>query len=161
MAKKEKNTELVRKEESHPVSPFEDMERYFDKFFKHPFSLMTRPSWSGFDFPAMEEMSPSVDIYEEKGKMIVKAEIPGINKEDLDVSITENTVTISGEKKQEKKVEKKDYHREERRYGSFCRRFRLPADVDADKAEASFKNGVLEISLPKTKESKQKKVTIS
>ena len=64
-------------------------------------------------------------------------------------------------KKQEEKIERKNYHREERRYGSFCRRFRLPEDVDADKAEASFKNGVLEIRLPKTKESKQKKVTIS
>merc|ERR1711879_915156 len=142
-------------------TPFDEMERYFDQLFKNPFSLMTRSSWPGFDFPRMEGMSPSVDIFEEKGKVIIKADIPGINKDDLDVSITENTVTISGEKKQEEKVERKDYHREERRYGSFCRRFRLPADVDADKAEASFKNGVLEISLPKTKESKQKKVTIS
>lgn len=161
MAKKEKKAELVRKEETHPVSPFEEMERYFDRFSKHPLSLMTRPSWSGFDFPRMEEMSPSVDIFEEKGKVIIKAEVPGINKDDLDVSITENTVTISGEKKQEEKVERKDYHREERRYGSFCRRFRLPADVDADKAEASFKNGVLELCLPKMKESIQKKITIN
>lgn len=161
MATKEEKAELISKEETHPVAPFEEMERYFDRFFKHPFSLMARPSWAGFDFPLMEGMSPSVDIFEEKGKVIIKAELPGINKDDLDVSITENTVTISGEKKQEEKVERKDYHREERRYGSFCRKFRLPENVDADKAEASFKKGVLEIRLPKTKESKQKKVTIS
>ncbi len=161
MANKKEKTKLVRKEETHPVAPFEKLESYFDNFFHNPFSFMSRPSWDGFDFPMMEGMSPTVDIFEEKDKMIIKAELPGINKEDLDVSITENTVTISGEKKQEEKVERKDYHREERRYGSFCRRFRLPEDVDADKAEASFKKGVLEIRLPKTKESKQKKVTIN
>jgi HSP20 family protein len=93
--------------------------------------------------------------------MVIKAEIPGMKKEDVNVSITGNTVTISGEKKQEEKVEKKDYYRVERSYGSFCRNFRLPDDVNSDKVKASFKDGVLEVRMPKTKEGKQKKIEIS
>lgn len=161
MAKKEKNTELVKKQEARPVSTFEEMENYFDKFFRHPFSLMARPTWPGFDFPQLDDISPSVDIFEEKGDMVIKAEIPGMKKEDVNVSITENTVTISGEKRQEEKVEKKNYHRVERSYGSFCRRFQLPENINSDKIKASFKDGVLEVRLPKTKEGKKKKITIS
>lgn len=67
IAKEEKNTELVRKKEAHPVSTFGEMENYYDKFFHHPFSLMARLAWPGFDFPKLEEVSPSVDIFEEKG----------------------------------------------------------------------------------------------
>jgi len=161
MVKKKAKAELVKKEELRPVSQFDDMERYFDRFFRHPFSMTTQPPWPAFNFPKMDEISPSVDIFEEKGDMVIKAEIPGMNKEDVNVSITENTVTISGEKKQEEKVEKKDYYRVERNYGSFCRSFQLPENVDSDKAKASFKGGVLEVRLPKTKEGKQKKVPIN
>jgi len=93
--------------------------------------------------------------------MVVKAEIPRIGKDDLNVSITENTLTISGEKKQEEKTEKKDFHRVERSYGSFCRSFRLPDNVKGEKAKAQFTDGVLEVRIPKTKESKVKKITIS
>ncbi len=160
MAKKEAKTELVKKNEARPVSMFEEMDNYFDKFFRHPFSLMARSTWPDFSFPDLDEVSPSVDIFEEKREIVIKAEMPGIKKEDVNVSITENTVTISGEKKQEEKVEKKDYHRFERSYGSFCRRFRLPENVNSDKIKASFKDGVLEVRLPKTKESKQKQITI-
>ena len=161
MAKKEAKAELVKKEEARPVSQFDEMESYFDRFFRHPFSMMTRPTWPAFDFPKMEDISPSVDIFEEKGEMVIKAEMPGMSKDDVNVSITENTVTISGEKKQEEKVEKKDYYRVERSYGSFCRSFRLPENVNSDKVKASFKEGVLEVRIPKTKEGKQKKVEIS
>ncbi len=161
MAKKEAKAELVKKEETRPVSQFEEMESYFDRFLRHPFSMMTRPTWPAFEFPKMDDISPSVDIFEEKGNMVIKAEMPGMNKEDVNVSISENMVTISGEKKQEEKVEKKDYYRVERSYGSFCRSFRLPENVNGDKVKASFKKGVLEVRIPKTKEGKQKKVTIS
>lgn len=155
-----KNTEISKKEETYPVSPFEEMEKYFDRYFRHPFSMMRSENWPDFDFSKAGEMSPSVDIYEEGEKVIIKAEIPGMAKEDINVSIADNTVTISGEKKQEEKIEKKDYHREERRYGSFCRRFRLPENVNSDEVNASFKNGVLEICLPKIEGSKQKEITI-
>lgn len=160
MAKKEAKGELVKKQEARPVSMLEEMDSYFDKFFSHPFSLMARSAWPDFTFPNVDEVSPSVDIFEEKGDIVIKAEMPGIKKEDVNVSITENTVTISGEKKQEEKVEKKDYHRLERSYGSFCRRFRLPENVNSDKARASFEEGVLVVRLPKTEESKQKQIAI-
>lgn len=162
MADKKEKAELVTKEETRPDTSFGEMERYFDKFFRHPFSLMA-PGWPfrEFPFPKAGEISPSVDIFEEGGDMVVKAELPGIAKENLNVSITENTLTITGEKKQEEKVEKKNFHRIERSYGSFTRSFRLPDNVNGDKAKASFKDGVLEVRLPKTKETKQKKISIS
>lgn len=160
MAKKKEKAELVTKEETRPDSYFEEMERNMERFFRHPFSLMT-PSMLFRDFPKFGELSPSVDIFEEGGEMVVKADLPGITRENLNVSITENTLTITGEKKQEEKIEKKDYHRLERSYGSFSRSFRLPDNVSVDKAKASFKDGVLEIRLPKTKEARQKKITIT
>lgn len=161
MAKKKEKTELVIKEETRPETPFGELERYFDRFFRYPFSLLTPPSWGFPEFAKLGEISPSVDIFEEGAEMVVKAEIPGIGKEDLNVAITEDTLTISGEKKHEEKIEKKDYHRIERSYGSFCRSFRLPDNVNGEKAKASFKDGVLEVRIPKSKETKQKKIQIS
>ena len=105
-------------------------------------------------------MYPSIDIYEEKGDIVVKAEIPGMSKEDISVNVTANVLNISGEKKKEEKVEKKDYFHLERSYGSFHRSFSLPGDVQTDKAKATFKNGILEIRLSKTKESKKKSVKL-
>lgn len=160
MTDKKEKKELVTKEETRPDTYFGEMEGYFDRFFRHPFSLMNQP-WPFRDFPKIGEISPSIDIFEEGGDMVVKAELPGIAKENLNVAITENTLTITGEKKQEEKVQKKDYHRIERSYGSFCRSFRLPDNVNGEKAKASFKDGVLEVRLPKTKETKQKKITIT
>lgn len=166
MAKKKEKTEqekaeLVTREETRPDTYFGELERYFDKFFRHPFTLMNRPSWGFGNIPGFGDLSPSVDIFEEGGDMVVKAEIPGISKEDLNVSITEDALTISGEKKQEEKIERKDFHRIERSYGSFSRSFRLPDNVSGEKAKASFKDGILEIRIPKTKESKAKKIQIS
>ena len=159
MAKKDKNA-LVRREEMQPVSPFAEMERYFDNFLRNPFSMLSQPMISPGMQTAME-LSPSVDIFEDGNEVVVKAEIPGVKKDDLDITITENSLTISGEKKQEDKVEKKNYHRVERSYGSFRRSFRLPEDVNGSKAKASFKDGLLEVRLPRTKESKQKKIEIA
>ena len=159
MAKKEKAA-LVKREEMQPVSPFAEMEQYFDNFFRNPFSMLAHPLMSQ-GMPRMMEMSPSVDIFEDGDEVVVKAEIPGVKKEDLDVTITDNSLTISGEKKQEEKVEKKDFHRVERSYGSFSRSFRLPENVNGSKAKANFKDGLLEVRLPRTKEAKQKKIEIA
>ena len=112
--------------------------------------------------PEMEGVSPNVDIFEEGDNFVVKAEIPGMKKEDIEVNLTADMITISGEKKKEEKIEKKDYYRVERSYGSFRRSFRLPKEVQADKAKASFKDGILEVKVPKTEEAikKEKKVLI-
>jgi HSP20 family protein len=156
MAKERESKELVKVEPSRAISPFDEMERWFDEAFRRPFALF-HPLWQPrLRLPAMEEFSPSVDIFEEGDEVVVKAEMPGMKKEDLDVKIEEDAITITGEKKAEEKVEKKDYYRLERSYGSFCRSFRLPTDVQADKAKATFKDGVLEVRVPKTDEAKKR-----
>ena len=111
-------------------------------------------------FSAVEEVMPSVNIFEEKGDVIVKAELPGIKKEDIDITLTDETITISGEKKKEEEVKKKDYYRWECSYGSFNRTFSLPAEVQPDKVKTKMKDGVLEIRIPKTEEAKKKEVKV-
>lgn len=159
MAKKKDKTELVIKNKN--PSPFKDMERYFDEMFHHPFSFFRHYGKQQPSFPQAEMISPTVDIFEEGKDVVIKAEIPGIKKSDLSVDIIGNSMTISGEKKQEKKSDKKNYHRIECSYGSFCRSFLLPDNVKSDKAKASFKNGVLEVRMPTSgKNEKKKKLTI-
>ena len=134
---------------------FQEMERRFEDFVRRPFPLL--PSWMPrLNMQEMEEVSPSVDIFIEGDDVVVKAELPGMKKEDIDVNLTEDTITISGEKEKEEKVEKKDYHRFERSYGYFTRSFSLPAEVQTEKASAKFKGGVLEMRIPKTEEAKKK-----
>ena len=162
MARKEESRELMRVEPSRGLSPFEEMERVAEDLFRRPFSLLG-PSWlQRMRMPVMEEVTPTVDIFEEGDEFVVKAEIPGINKEDISVDITDSTVVISGQKKKEEKVEEKNYYRMERSFGSFSRSLRMPAEVQTDKAKAKFKDGILEIRVPKTEEakSKEKKVPI-
>ena len=159
---------MVKVESTKALSPFQEMERRFQEMerrfedlFRRPFSLL--PSWMPrLRIPEIEEVSPSMDIFTEGDNVVVKAELPGMKKEDIDVSLTEDTITISGEKKKEEKIEKKDYYSFERSYGSFKRSFSLPSEVQTEKASAKFKNGVLEIRIPKTEEAKkkEKKVTI-
>jgi HSP20 family protein len=86
----------------------------------------------------------------------MKSEMPGMSKEDVEVNLTDDTITISGTKKKEEKVEKKDYYHLERSFGSFKRSFALPSEVQSDKAKASFKDGVLEVTIPKSEEAKKK-----
>jgi HSP20 family protein len=161
MGKKEKK-ELVKVEPTKALSPFqemerrfEEMERRFEDFFRKPFSLL--PSWMPrLKMPEIEEVSPSMDIFTEGDDVVVKGELPGMKKEDINVSLTKDTISISGEKKKEEKVEKKDYYSLERSYGSFKRSFSLPAEVQTEKSSAKFKDGVLEIRIPKTEEAKKK-----
>lgn len=159
MAKKE-SKEIVKTEPARALSPFEEMERRFEDLFRRPFSLLEPSWWPRLRMPEIEEVSPKVDIFEEGDNFVVKAEIPGMKKEDIEVNLTDDMVTISGEKKQEEKVEKKDYYRLERSYGSFTRSFRLPKEIQTDKAKATFKDGVLEIKVPKTEEAKKKEKKI-
>jgi HSP20 family protein len=164
MAKKEskESKELVRGEPRKVLSPFEDMEHRLEEMFRRPFSLLV-PSWfPRVRMPEMKEISPTVDVFEEGGDVVVKAELPGMKKEDIEVKLTETAITISGEKKKEEKVENKNYYRMERSYGSFSRTFSLPAEVETDKAKAQFTGGILQIRVPKTEgaKKKEKKVQI-
>ena len=105
--------------------------------------------------------SPSVDIFENEDKLVLEAELPGMKREDIELSIENNIVTLKGERKFEKKAEGDNYHRVERSYGSFTRSFSLPQTVTSEGANAEFNNGVLRVSLPKREETKARKIEIS
>lgn len=120
-----------------------DMERLFERFFE-PLG----------DAPALGAWEPKVDVSETKDAVTVKAEIPGVKPEDIQLSLQEGVLTLKGEKEDEKEEKDQQFHRVERSYGSFLRIVRLPAAVDAGKVNATFKNGVLTVTLPKTTEAK-------
>ncbi|HUK56877.1 MAG TPA: Hsp20/alpha crystallin family protein [Nitrospiria bacterium] len=155
---KEKETREVT-----PWRPFSELsrmereaERLFGDFFRRPLWGMSWPD----RFREIGLREPAIEIFEEKDDIVVKAEIPGMKKEDLDVNISDSLLTIKGEKKQEEEVRKKGYYYSERSYGSFMRTIDLPKEVKTDKAYANFKDGVLEVRLPKTEEAKKKEVKI-
>jgi len=141
------------------LNPFSELEKIQDEMNKlFSFSLSRWPErTSGL----MEgTWGPAVDIYDSKDNIFVKADIPGMAKEDINVSIHGDTLVIKGEKKQEKEIKEKDFVRAERYYGSFHRAVSLPTEVDANKVSATYKNGVLELILPKKEEAKPKEIKI-
>ena len=113
------------------------------------------------DNSALTTWAPAVDIYETENELVVKADLPDINEKDLDVRIENNTLTIRGERKFEKKVNEDNYLRVERTYGSFSRSFSLPNTVNSEAIKADYKNGVLTVELPKRAESKPKQVKVN
>ena len=128
-----------------------EMNRIFDDFTRRPFHIGLRESgWN-----------PSVDIAETDEAIVVKAELPGITKEDVNISITDNILTLKGEKKQEKEIKEENYHRIERSYGNFQRSFTLPAKIQHEKVKATFKDGILNINIPKAEEVKPKQIEIA
>lgn len=104
---------------------------------------------------------PAVDVYEEKDAIVVKAELPGLAKDELEVHISGSVLTIKGEKRKEEEVKDQHYYRSERAYGAFARTIELPAEVKAEAATAAFKNGVLEIRLPRTEAAKARQIKVS
>jgi len=110
--------------------------------------------------PFEEVWTPAVDVSETGDKVTVKAEIPGLEAKDIDISIVGDTLTIKGEKKAEREEKGENFHLVERSYGSFSRTLKLPTAVDADKVEATYKNGVLTITCPKKEEVKPKAIEI-
>ena len=104
--------------------------------------------------------APKLDVYEEKNNLVVKADLPGLKQEEIEVGVDDDILTIKGEKKQAVEKKEKNYYRFERTYGSFSRSIALPKYVDVSKTQASYKNGVLELIIPKTEEAKEKKIEI-
>jgi HSP20 family protein len=136
-----------------PVTWLEhEMTRLFDDFFTRDFFLDR--------FRGVREWRPPVDVAETDTSIVVKADLPGLEAKDLDVSLRGDMLTIKGEKREEKQEKTKSYQLVERHFGSFERVVRLPAAVKADQVQASFKNGVLQIEMPKTEEAKTKSVHI-
>ena len=103
---------------------------------------------------------PLVDIAETESEFILTADLPGITKEDVSVSFEDDTLTVTGERKQESTTEETNYYRTERAYGRFSRSFTFPKGIKADKIEAKFDNGVLQVSVPKTADSKPRKIKV-
>ncbi|MCW8923893.1 MAG: Hsp20/alpha crystallin family protein [Gammaproteobacteria bacterium] len=145
------------------MSRLEDFERMFDDFFSRhwmrPFSF-ERPSWSHLPAP-FEGRTPSVDVVDRDKEVFVKAELPGVDKDDVEITMTGNSVTIKGETKAEEKEEDGDYHRCEISQGSFSRTVSLPSEVDTDKAKARFKHGVLKLTIPKVKKTTRKNIKVT
>ncbi len=104
--------------------------------------------------------APAVDIHETEDSFVVKADLPGVNKDDIQIDLKDNTITLKGERKFENKVSKDNYIRVERSYGTFVRSFTLPQNVDAEKIKAAYKDGVLELTLPKKEEAKPKQIKV-
>jgi HSP20 family protein len=110
--------------------------------------------------PALTLEAPAIDVYEENHDLVVKAEIPGLTKDEIDVSVIGNMLTVKGEKKKEEEINEKDYYRCERAFGAFARTVEFPVAVKTDNIKASFKDGVLEVRLPKTEEAKKNVVHV-
>jgi HSP20 family protein len=130
----------------------QEMSRLWDAFGRPGFPRV-RPVFEG-------QAWPSVDVFERDGSLIVKADVPGLTAKDIEVTVTEDGITISGERAEEKEVKEKDFYRSERSYGRFVRQLPLPAGADRNNADASFKDGVLEICFPLKEEAKQKKIEV-
>ena len=111
--------------------------------------------------PLAGEWLPAADITETEDRVFIKAELPGIEEKDIDLNICGNVLTIRGEKKHVKEEKEENHYLGDRYYGSFRRTFQLPADIDPDRAEATYRKGVLKISVPKVEEAKRKKIEIN
>jgi HSP20 family protein len=141
-----------------PWKPFRELERMRREIDR---------VWDSFfgEKPLMKagevgEWLPSLDVAETNNDIVVKAEIPGMDPKDIDISLSNDILTIKGEKKQEKEEKEENYHLIERSYGKFVRSVRLPGEVKSAKINASYKDGVLNITLPKSEEAKKKEVKI-
>ncbi len=131
----------------------EEMNRLFDDFFS---------GWPERRRGLLEgEWAPSVDVAETDEDIVVTAELPGVKQDDVEISVVDDVLTIKGEKKEEKEVKEKNYHRIERSYGSFQRSLSLPVGVQSDKAKATYKDGVLKVTIPKSEEARPKQIKIN
>ena len=143
----------------HRWDPFRDlgslqdrMNRLFDD---------TGRGWRSEEPAATTTWSPAVDIFETEGEIVVKAELPGVDRKDITLHLENNVLALKGERRFEKETKEENYHRVEREYGTFSRAFALPAAVNADKVAAEYKDGILKIVVPKKEETKPKPIKIA
>jgi HSP20 family protein len=139
--------------------PFRDMltaQREFDRLFRGAFG-----SAAGQEEASTRTWAPPVDIYENGDNLVLKAELPGVNADDVEVRVEDNTLYLKGERKLDKEVKEQNYHRVERTYGTFTRTFSLPNSVDADKVAANYHDGILTLTMPKKEEAKPKTIKVN
>jgi HSP20 family protein len=148
---------IVRWEPFRDLVSLQDrMNRLFDESFRGA----TRGAGDD-DWALGGSWAPAVDIYEQDGNIVLKAELPGVDPKDVDVRVENNVLTLRGERKLDNEVKRENYHRVERSYGAFSRSFTLPNVIDTEKIKAEYKDGVLRMTLPTREEAKPKQISIS
>lgn len=161
-SQEQKTQALEKLRPSQMLRPFEDMERAFERMFSRAWPSPFR--WGEPLIPELPETFmakwPRIDIIDRDHELVLRAEIPGLSKDDLDISLTEDTVTISGKARKEEKTEEGEYYCAEIVQGEFCRSISLPAGIDGSQATAKFKDGMLEMTLPKLEKSVRHTVKI-
>ena len=145
-------THLVRRQPRE----FEGFTSLFDRFLRDP----TSAGWGDAASEGLAPWSPFVDVFEDEDAYTFHADLPGLEKKDVDVSFEDNVLTLAGERRFEEKEERGQYRRLERRYGKFARSFSLPGQIDGAKVDATFKDGVLSVRVPKTEAAKAHKIKI-
>lgn len=135
--------------------PFQDLKKEMDRLWQEFFGKSYLPErWE------VVEWAPAVDVSETDEEVIVKADLPGVKPEEIEINLVDNVLTIKGEKKRETEEKKENYYRVERYYGSFMRAIQLPSEVDGEKVKAQYKDGVLKVTLPKKPEAKKKLIKV-
>jgi HSP20 family protein len=158
--KRKELTEAVPRRE---LGLLDEMDRMFDGLFHRGFLRPMRdvwPDWARFD-EAQGLVNPRVDVLDREGEVLVRAEVPGVEKKDLKVELAGQMLTISGERHREEKEEKGGYFHSEIAHGSFSRTIRLPQDVTLEKVTAEFKDGMLEVHLPKTEPTEHRRIDVA
>jgi HSP20 family protein len=147
-----KKQQRVQTDLQHPVATLHrEVDRLFDDFFRGFDRLPSLP----FSEERLSEFSPKINVSENDKEIEVTVEVPGMDQNDVDVSLGDDVLTIKGEKKQEKEEKDKDYYHVERSYGSFYRSLQIPCEVDEENIKAAFKKGVLKINLPKSSKAQE------
>jgi HSP20 family protein len=157
----EKEKKGLRRSTASGMTPFEEMERWFDDFSPRRWlrSGWDFPSFPRFDAP-FEDRHPRVDVIDRETEVVVKAELPGVKKEDLDVSLSDNKLVIKATTSQEKEEEEGAYFRRETSRGEFQRTLLLPENIDDENVQATFKDGLLELKMPKLAATKHRSITV-
>ena len=140
-------------------NPWREMDTFHDRV-NRLFESSLYPTLRAQDDSEIVNWRPVVDIYEEDANLVIKADLPGVDKDHVKVDLKDNVLTLNGERSFENEVKEDKYYRKERAYGKFQRSFALPTDVDPDKIKAEFKDGVLKIDVPKPEKAKPKKITV-
>jgi HSP20 family protein len=138
-----------------PVEQLSTLREEINRLFDSPFGELTRR------MELFNGWSPTLDLYEDKDNLIVKAELPGLKREEIDISVHDGTLTISGERNYEEQKDDAETYRSERFFGRFHRTLTLPKPVESDQAKASYKDGILTVTLPKTEEAKPKQIQVN
>ena len=142
-------------------TPRKDVDKLIENYFDEPFKRFIHERFPRFEaITGIGKISPSVDMYEKDDEIVVKAELPGMEKDKINISVSDGVLTLKGEVKKEKEVKEEDYYYSERSFGSFVRSISLPTKVQEKKIDANYKDGILEITLPKAPEAKAKEVKV-